>query len=367
MAKPGVVEDLSLEGTTNLCNSVINCEFEFVLSRMRCGDEEQWDRMLALAVAGPVKSDPLAQAALAIGFSNPYYYRLNKDEGKHFGDLCLPWLLQQRAKSAYFCLGEFYFDGIAVEVDRDLAYHYYKTAADAGCPLCQTAVGYIEKIVKKNAEVGVAWYRRAADQGYAVAQNNLGLSYFNGKGSVKAPEEAVKWFRRAADQGYVEGINALGRAYFNGSGVDQDKVEAVRLYRIAASRGSAAAQFSLADCYEMGGGVDIDYIEAASWLQKATMQGYDGSHNNMGLYYLHGIGVALNEEEAVRFFREGAALEDYFGYCNLGECYLGGIGVEADYEEAERLLVRAEKNGNKRAARLLRELAGKIQAKSVHD
>ena len=47
------------------------------------------------------------------------------------------------------------------------------------------------------------WCRKAAERGFAEAQNNLGLMYVLGRGVTQDDVEAVKWFRRAADQGYA--------------------------------------------------------------------------------------------------------------------------------------------------------------------
>jgi hypothetical protein len=44
-------------------------------------------------------------------------------------------------------------------------------------------------------------YRKAAEQGDAKAQNNLGAMYGKGKGVPQDDAEAVKWFRLAAEQG----------------------------------------------------------------------------------------------------------------------------------------------------------------------
>ena len=46
------------------------------------------------------------------------------------------------------------------------------------------------------------WYRKAAEQGYAAAQYNLGINYYNGTGVSQNKEEAKKWLRKAANQGY---------------------------------------------------------------------------------------------------------------------------------------------------------------------
>ena len=44
------------------------------------------------------------------------------------------------------------------------------------------------------------WRPRAA-QGVALAQNNLGLMYYNGQGLPQDYDEAAKWYRLAAEQG----------------------------------------------------------------------------------------------------------------------------------------------------------------------
>ena len=45
------------------------------------------------------------------------------------------------------------------------------------------------------------WYRKAADQGNADGQNNLGGSYANGRGVAKDEVEAYKWWLLAGAQG----------------------------------------------------------------------------------------------------------------------------------------------------------------------
>ena len=59
------------------------------------------------------------------------------------------------------------------------------------------------------------WYRLAADQGLADAQNNLGLMYDNGEGVPEDDAEAVRWYRLAADQGDA-GAQNLGVMYADG-------------------------------------------------------------------------------------------------------------------------------------------------------
>ena len=54
-------------------------------------------------------------------------------------------------------------------------------------------------------------YRKAAEQGLANAQFNLGVMYHKGRGVPQSYEEAAKWFRKAAEQGDTKAIQALGK------------------------------------------------------------------------------------------------------------------------------------------------------------
>ena len=55
--------------------------------------------------------------------------------------------------------------------------------------------------VLKDHTEAVKWYRKAADQGDATGQFNLGFMYDNGYGIAKNATEAMKWYQKAADQG----------------------------------------------------------------------------------------------------------------------------------------------------------------------
>ena len=76
--------------------------------------------------------------------------------------------------------------------------------------------------VAQDAGEAVAWYRRAAEQGHAVAQFTLGLSYDNGDGVAQNAGEAVVWYRRAAEQGHADARFTLGGMYLDGRGVAQN-------------------------------------------------------------------------------------------------------------------------------------------------
>ena len=117
--------------------------------------------------------------------------------------------------------------------------------------------------------------RTCAEQGYAYAQNNLGVMYQGGTGVQEDAAEAARWYRLAAGQGQAVAQFNLGVMYANGEGVPEDDVEAVRLYRLAAEQGYAYAQYNLGFMYAIGEGVPEDYVLAYVWCNLAAARGGD--------------------------------------------------------------------------------------------
>ena len=79
--------------------------------------------------------------------------------------------------------------------------------------------------------------RVLAEAGDIEAQYNLGV-YAAGRGVSQDAAEAVTWFRRAAEQGHAGAQLNLGLMYAAGRGVPQDNVEAHMWLNLAASRSS---------------------------------------------------------------------------------------------------------------------------------
>ena len=180
------------------------------------------------------------------------------------------------------------------------------------------------------------WYRKAAEQGVAWAQNNLGYLYGEGKGVTQDYAEAVKWYRKAAAQGHAGGQGNLGAMYNDGKGVTQDYAEAVKLYRKAAEQSYAHAQNNLGHMYEYGRGVDTDKELAAKWRCKAAEQG-DERHIKWCL----------------RIAYRGSAETQY----KLGKLFQRGQGVEQDDDKAARWICGAARKGLSEASKGCRKMA----------
>jgi hypothetical protein len=96
--------------------------------------------------------------------------------------------------------------------------------------------------VAQDYSEALGWYRKAAEQGNAIAQYNLGVMYANGQGVTQDHPEAIRWYRKAADQGNAKAQFYLGAMYAHGLGVAQDYVEAHMWLNLAVSRFSGEEQ-----------------------------------------------------------------------------------------------------------------------------
>ena len=234
-----------------------------------------------------------------------------------------------------------------------------KKAAEQGDAQAQYNLGNCYDFgdgVEKNLSEAVKWWRKAAEQGYAQAQFFLGACYDLGNGVEKNLSEAVKWYRKAAEQGLAPAQFGLGACYDFGNGVEKNLREAVKWYRKAAEQGDATAQFGLGICYENGKGVEKNPTEAVKWYRKAAEQGIAEAQFFLGACYDLGNGVEKNLREAVKWYRKAAEQGDATAQYNLGICYYKGTGMIQNNIKAYAWIAVASANGYDDATKALQLL-----------
>lgn len=123
--------------------------------------------------------------------------------------------------------------------------------------------------------------RKAAEQGDASAQAELGFMYYKGRGVRQNYLEAAKWYRKAAEQELPEAQLSLGNRYHDGEGVPQDDAEAVKWYKKAAEQGDPDAQNNLGAMYANGQGVPQDYMLAHKWFSLSGSRNRDIAEKKM--------------------------------------------------------------------------------------
>jgi hypothetical protein len=116
-------------------------------------------------------------------------------------------------------LGLMYEDGNGVTKDLTAAVAWYRKSAEQGFALAYYNLGKMYQNgygVSKDTKKADEWYQGAqklfldaAAQNNALAQAMLGEMYAGGRGTTKDDKKAVEWYRKAADQGYANAQEAL--------------------------------------------------------------------------------------------------------------------------------------------------------------
>ena len=88
----------------------------------------------------------------------------------------------------------------------------------------------------QNQTEAIRWYRKAAAQGNANAQFNLGVAHFAGQGGVAVNHtQAFAWYLKAAQQGHAKAIGNLGALFNDQPTVPRHRVVALALFSLSAS------------------------------------------------------------------------------------------------------------------------------------
>ena len=85
--------------------------------------------------------------------------------------------------------------------------------------------------------------------------------------------EAMRWYRIAADQGNARAQETVGFLYESGRGVAPDYREAMRWFRLAEAHGNADARYWIGYLYANGLGEQQNLEAARTWMTRAAAQG----------------------------------------------------------------------------------------------
>jgi TPR repeat protein len=208
-------------------------------------------------------------------------------------------------------------------------------------------------------------YKKAADQGNAAAQCNLGAFYELGKGGLaRDPKQAKEWYEKSADQGNAAAQCNLGTFYeFGKGGLILDLELAKGLYKKSADQGNAAAQCNLGAFYEFGkGGSRPNLEQARAFYEQSAAQGNAIAQFSLGLFYEFGKGgLTLDLELAKGLYKKAADQGNAAAQCNLGLFYESGV-------IAAQFLVKAHCNkdvGHKAKNLAIASLREKYQHKII--
>jgi TPR repeat protein len=228
-----------------------------------------------------------------------------------------------------------------------------------------------------------ALYGKAADQGDAAAQTQIGNMYAAGRGVDKNCDQGISWLSKSASQGYAWGQAALATKYLNGDCTAKDYAKAMDWYRKAADQGLAIAQFQLGYMYRDHLGTPQDYTQALQWLRKASDQDFGPAQFYLGVMYSTGEGVVPDQNAALIFLKKVADREPLqAGQGSVGEAgtinplivsansliapmYDFGLGIPKDPAKAlssyQKAATLGDAKSKERLAQLLNAAKGRAE------
>lgn len=250
-----------------------------------------------------------------------------------------------------------------------------RSRADQGDPEAIYRLAYLTDTgydgMKPDTLLSTDLYRRAAEAGYAPAQNYLGFRLYNGDGVDRDIEQGMHWISLAAQQGDPRAASNLGWLLMTGDDVVRDYEKARYWLTKAAEAGLSPAISMLGDIYAEGLGTEPDLDHAASLYRKAASRGLrDAEYKLISLRRDHwhtlpadsalSVGRSLLHESlpsaAFILFSEAAAKGSPEGYALLGESLAKGLGVAYDHDRSLTCYLTAALMGDPSARFIIGEL-----------
>lgn len=256
--------------------------------------------------------------------------------------------------SAYRLAELYYYGADEIDIDNELANHYFKTA-------------YIQFVYEiKNSEYffglennseNLNFYQKV-DWEDAYKEYLIGRMYMNGQGIEQDYNKAYYSFKLSATNGYAHANYYIGNMYYYGLGFEQSFEKAAEYYYRAHENKDMYATYRLAKMYLNGEGVPVDLIKTKELLlecgDKVILANYDLAR----IYEENSNIFNVSAETIHKYYK--AALEgllkqeqdkhDPFTEMRIGRMYLNGKGTDINVENAISWFDKASLSGNPDAA-----------------
>eukprot|EP01065_Artemidia_motanka_P023622 TRINITY_DN28283_c0_g1_i2.p1 TRINITY_DN28283_c0_g1~~TRINITY_DN28283_c0_g1_i2.p1 ORF type:complete len:1066 (+),score=289.62 TRINITY_DN28283_c0_g1_i2:65-3262(+) len=291
--------------------------------------------------------------------------------------------------------------------DEQVAVRHWRLAAERGHVPSQFRLAAYLRTASSSAaarEEGLQWMQQAAAAGHAKAQSALGVAMYCGEvvtgyhpyprkcstvfgleddGRAKRAEEGVVWLRRAANQGFAEAQFQLGTCLIAGcryltgasddgdddaaevpalSGRDSDDECGRTQYDDANKEQWPAWEGLVADRLRVRtGSTPQEQSEGKQYLRRAAEQGHVGAMNSYGLVLLLGTGRrgegSRSMLQGLQWLRRACDEEDSEASHNIGCCLFVGHGTDIDTRGALDLWRHAAILGSAEARKKVKSLA----------
>ena len=187
---------------------------------------------------------------------------------------------EQGHVEATYYLGAMYLRGRGTEVDVGKAKELTRKAAELGCAPAQHEIGKVLLGEKDRKSEAIEWITRSSDNGYRIAQFDLGTMYLQGDGVKFDPKLGMELLTSSAEKRYASAAYKLGEIFDKGQyGFKKDPEEAIKWYKRAQKIGYVGAELRLAQIYQNGEGVERDLFQCIKYYKLADQHGWHYANN----------------------------------------------------------------------------------------
>jgi len=274
--------------------------------------------------------------------------------------------LEQRANSgdtqSQLLLGMLYQQGCGIIPSNiKTAIQWYRKAADQGNAIAANQIGvYYDAGSGHDKAQGLQWYRRAAERGDAVAEHNLG-ELLTETGKPQNVAEGLVWLRQSVEHGSNGSVDDIVDLYQAGNALpgksrSENQRAGFDLLQTWANQGNESAQTMLAIAYWRGLlGLGKQPAQAVEWMTKAAQKSAD-AEAYLGWFRAQEADVPTRNQEAAAWYRKSAEHGSASGQALLASMYEQGLGVNKDPVEAAKWIQAAAENGDTAARYHLAEM-----------
>ncbi len=296
-------------------------------------------------------------------------------------------------------LGDRYFYGNGQAQNIELAYTYYKQAADMDNPVGYYNIGNYY-LLKKDIKSALVHYEKAKAFLYSPASIAIAELYKTGMLVRKNKKKAFKYFLDAAKLNDPDAFNAVGDCYENGIGCKKNAEQSYHYYQKSADLNNKIGQYHVGLYLMNQSEAKKNPEKALHWLDKAAEQGLkealrylqnfyqEAKHpylskksvshcQEMAFHYTEllakekdvpslklastayyeGMGPARkNYEKAAYYYQLLKDLNEPDGFYGYGVCLLLGQGLKQNIEEAKTYLDLAANHQHPQALTKLGDL-----------
>ena len=252
---------------------------------------------------------------------------------------------QQRSRFYYVRAYSFFEERLYVSAKKDFQRALEFDSANQNALYYLGRMHYLGKGVVEDMELGVSFFRQAAELGHWDARFYIGYGFINGHGIEKNESEGFDILAALSKEGHTISMLHLADYYReNSESIDSmSSSSVVDLYLRALSMGSADAALALGFMYKTGELVTQNASLSYEYFTQAAALGHHEANIHLAYAHMTGSGVNQSYSLAKVYYLQAAEHDLAGGFLGLGYLYEFGLGLPINKAAAQSLYELASK------------------------